>query len=100
MTTADLVFLGGQFNFVVDRDSKIVQAHFVGRVGVKAPDGVPTEFKGTIEEKRTESVEVKISKGSTLLNSALPSLVTMVMDKALERLVPPVAGQDAGGVVL
>lgn len=101
MTTDDLVFLDGQFHFSVGRDFKIKDATFVGRVGLRAPDSIPAEHRDAIEGKRTESVEIRISSESKLLDEPLKTLVPKVLTKALTRFDPldPVSRSKSGEIL-
>jgi hypothetical protein len=101
MTTADLVFLGGQFHFSIDKAGKIEQAHFVARIGRKAPVEVTDpEVRAAFEEKRVENVEIRINKSNTLLDGPVASLVPKAKDIALARFAPAGTPVDAGGEIL
>lgn len=100
MTTGDLVFLGGQFHFSIGGDGKIIDGHFVARIGIKAPDTVPAEFKATVEEKQVQNVEIRLSKNNVFLDNPIAALVPKAKLQALPRFAPPGAAADPGGEVI
>jgi hypothetical protein len=101
MTKDDLVFLGGQYHVTIGRDKRIEQASFVARVGKKAPAEITDpEVRAAYEEKRVETVEIRISRTVTLLDTATASLESKARDKALTRFAPEAVPSAPDGEVI